>query len=143
MVTVAEYCKLRGVTRQFVSEYIKKGKIQAVELPLFAEYQGKRLSAGRQIFVEPPGGPTLEMGDVERANWLASMAATDPGIRADIAKLVLRPKLVGATLDSYYEGNAQAAWETAKEQLRLLLLKELDGLEAAVGELADELAQEK
>ena len=32
MVTVAEYCKLRGVTRQFVSEYIKKGKIQAVEL---------------------------------------------------------------------------------------------------------------
>ena len=85
----------------------------------------------------------MEMGDVERANWLASMAATDPGIRADIAKLVLRPKLVGATLDSYYEGNAQAAWETAKEQLRLLLLKELDGLEAAVGELADELAQEK
>jgi hypothetical protein len=45
-ITVQDYAAQRGVSKQFVYEYIKKGKLELVEVPLFFEYEGKRHEAG-------------------------------------------------------------------------------------------------
>lgn len=54
LTTIADYCQKRGVTRQFVYEYIKKGKFEVLELPVFAEYGGERIGVGVQKFIVVP-----------------------------------------------------------------------------------------
>lgn len=50
-LTVAEYAKKRSVSRQFIYEYIKKGKFELVELPIFVEYKGKKYRQGTKKFL--------------------------------------------------------------------------------------------
>lgn len=45
-LTVQDYAAQRGVSKQFVYEYIKKGKLELIEVPLFFEYEGVRHEAG-------------------------------------------------------------------------------------------------
>ena len=51
IVTVKDYCDARKVTRQYVYQEIKRGKFKTIDLPIFAEYQGKRIEVGKQKFL--------------------------------------------------------------------------------------------
>ena len=51
VVTVKDYCDARKVSRQYVYQEIKKGKFKTIELPIFTEYQGKKIQVGHQKFL--------------------------------------------------------------------------------------------
>ena len=48
ITTVKEYCKMRGVTRQFVYEYVRKGKFELKEMPAFVEFEGNKIVVGME-----------------------------------------------------------------------------------------------
>jgi hypothetical protein len=54
ITTIPEYCKQRNVTRQFVYEYIKKGKFKHYEMPVFVESNGDKIMLGNQKVLEVP-----------------------------------------------------------------------------------------
>ena len=54
IATVADYCQQRGVTKQFVYDYVRKEKFQLIDLPVFTEVDGKRVSGGTQKFLSVP-----------------------------------------------------------------------------------------
>ncbi len=149
LMTIKAYCEERKVSRQYVHEYITKGRLKAVELPVFAEYGGQRIEVGRQKFVEPPPMPTSEMDDTQRANWLAAQATPDLGIRADLAKILLVKedgKPLRAALDSYYADRPDAErveYAAAKAKVRKLLFEEAAELLGSVKALTDEAHAEK
>jgi hypothetical protein len=55
MITIiSDYCQQRGVTKQFVYNYVRKEKFQLVELPVFTEVSGERINGGTQKFLQVP-----------------------------------------------------------------------------------------
>jgi hypothetical protein len=54
ITTIPDYCKQRNVTRQFVYEYIKKGKFKHYEMPVFVESNGDKIMLGNQKVLEVP-----------------------------------------------------------------------------------------
>ena len=54
ITTIAAYCQQRGVTKQFVYEYVRKQKFEMIELPVFAEINGTKISGGTQKFLRVP-----------------------------------------------------------------------------------------
>ncbi len=54
ITTIPNYCKERGVTRQFVYEYIKRGKFKHFEMPVFIELNGDKIELGMQKVLEVP-----------------------------------------------------------------------------------------
>ncbi|MFZ4545599.1 MAG: hypothetical protein ACOYOA_16230 [Saprospiraceae bacterium] len=54
LTTVNEYCKQRGVSRQYVYEYVRKGKFILHELPLFAHCEGQYIEVGTHKVLEIP-----------------------------------------------------------------------------------------
>lgn len=48
ITTVKEYCALRGVTRQFVYQYVREGKFELREMPAFVEIEGKKIKIGME-----------------------------------------------------------------------------------------------
>jgi hypothetical protein len=54
ITTIPDYCKKRNVTRQFVYEYIRKGKFKHFEMPTFIEINGDKIQIGMQKVLEVP-----------------------------------------------------------------------------------------
>jgi hypothetical protein len=54
LITIADYCAQRNVSKQFVYEYIKKGKLTVLELPTFIEFKGEKVQLGMQKMLEVP-----------------------------------------------------------------------------------------
>ena len=54
VTTITDYCQQRGVTKQFVYEYVRKQKFELIELPVFAEINGQKISGGMQKFLKVP-----------------------------------------------------------------------------------------
>ena len=54
ITTIPDYCKKRNVTRQFVYEYIRKGKFKHFEMPTFIELNGDKILIGMQKVLEVP-----------------------------------------------------------------------------------------
>jgi L-lactate utilization protein LutB len=54
ITTIPEYCKQRGITRQFVYSYIKSGKFKHYEMPTFVEINGEKINIGVQKILEVP-----------------------------------------------------------------------------------------
>lgn len=54
LITIADYCAQRNVSKQFVYEYIKKGKLTILELPTFIEFKGEKVQLGMQKMLEVP-----------------------------------------------------------------------------------------
>lgn len=54
LMTIADYCEKRNVSKQFVYEYIRKGKLKTLELPTFVELNGERVTLGMQKMLEVP-----------------------------------------------------------------------------------------
>ena len=48
LITIQDYCQQRNVSKQFVYEYIKKGKLTVLELPTFVEMDGEKVHLGMQ-----------------------------------------------------------------------------------------------
>ena len=89
LTTVKDYCTQRGVSRQFVYEYIKKGKFELLTLPIFTEFNGKRVSVGNQKFIKvPPQYLPLE-DDETYAKNVAKQATSDAALQADIQQLFM------------------------------------------------------
>lgn len=51
VISIKDYCDKRKVSRQYVYQEIKKGKFKTVDLPVFTEYQGKKIEVGQQRFL--------------------------------------------------------------------------------------------
>ncbi len=51
VIGIKDYCNARKVSRQYVYQEIKKGKFKTVELPVFTEYNGKKINVGIQKFL--------------------------------------------------------------------------------------------
>ena len=54
ITTVSKYCKKRQVSRQFVYEYIRKGKFELEGLPIFVEINGQKINIGNQKLLKVP-----------------------------------------------------------------------------------------
>lgn len=54
ITTIPDYCKQRGITRQFVYSYIKNGKFKHYEMPTFVEINGEKINIGVQKILEVP-----------------------------------------------------------------------------------------
>jgi hypothetical protein len=54
LITIADYCAQRNVSKQFVYEYIKKGKLTVLELPTFIEFKGEKVQLGMQKMLDVP-----------------------------------------------------------------------------------------
>jgi hypothetical protein len=54
LVTIKDYCAQKEVSRQFVYEYIRKGKFEVLELPIFVNFEGHVLEVGTQKFLKNP-----------------------------------------------------------------------------------------
>jgi hypothetical protein len=54
LITISDYCAQRNVSKQFVYEYIKKGKLTVLELPTFIEFKGEKVQLGMQKMLEVP-----------------------------------------------------------------------------------------
>jgi hypothetical protein len=65
ITTIADYAKNRGVTRQFIYEYVQKGKFRHFELPIFIELDGKRIEVGSKKFLEVPDDFAPKKTDVK------------------------------------------------------------------------------
>lgn len=68
ITTVAAYCKERGVSRQFVYEYIKKGKFKLYETPKYIKVRDKYIEVGKEKVLE-----TAPLDDKERARFYAML----------------------------------------------------------------------
>lgn len=139
LMTIKQYCETRGVTKQYVGEYIKKGRIPAVELPVFAEYEGERVEIGQQKFVIVQEVHSAEMPPKQRARWMAEQATQHPGIRADIEKVLLAKKngkQLREQLDAAYAtGPDHTEYLRAMALIRKLLFDEAQYLLGSAKEL--------
>ena len=54
ITTVNDYCQQRGVTKQFVYDYVRKNKFEIIELPVFAEVNGTKIEGGTRKFLRVP-----------------------------------------------------------------------------------------
>jgi hypothetical protein len=54
ITTIQDYCKQRGISRQFVYSYIKSGKFKHYEMPTFVEINGEKINIGVQKILEIP-----------------------------------------------------------------------------------------
>jgi predicted DNA-binding protein YlxM (UPF0122 family) len=54
IITIQDYCKQRGISRQFVYSYIKSGKFKHYEMPTFVEINGEKINIGVQKILEIP-----------------------------------------------------------------------------------------
>ena len=54
LTTISDYCQQRGVTKQFVYEYVRKKKFELIDLPVFAEVNGEKIVGGTQKFLRVP-----------------------------------------------------------------------------------------
>ena len=70
LTTVKEYCAERGVSRQFVYEYINKGKFEVLNLPVFVEYDGVRQALGTKKFLKVPSQYAAE----KKVYWTADVS---------------------------------------------------------------------
>ena len=80
LTTIKDYCTHRGVSRQFVYEYIKKGKFELLELPIFVNFDGSQIEVGKQKFLKVPPQYAAEKkpywsGDVSDDDYSKAMAA--------------------------------------------------------------------
>ena len=96
LITVKDYCAQKDVSRQFVYEYIKKGKFEVVELPVFVRFQGHELEVGKQKFLKDPmtnqEKKAYWSGDVSDESYaigLANDVTDNEEVRAVIQKMLL------------------------------------------------------
>ena len=93
LTTVKDYCTQRGVSRQFVYEYIKKGKFELLDLPIFVELEGIQIAVGKKKFLKVPPQYAAEKkpywsGDLSDDDYAASMAidaTTDEELQKHLA----------------------------------------------------------
>jgi hypothetical protein len=89
LTTIKEYCKVRGVSRQFVYKYIKLGKFQLMLLPIYTELDGLKINIGTENFLKVPEGFEPDDLELAHAQLLAFRSTKDKVVIKDIEKLLL------------------------------------------------------
>ncbi len=148
LATVHDYCQQNGISAKIAEDNIRKGKIEVLELPVFAEYQGTRFEIGTERFVKSPEFvlPDATMDDTTYARHMASQVTDSPKIRQDIEKLLLADEetqsRLKASLANEYAKKSSAErqeWEASNARLRKLMLQEAMDLHRNLEALAAEL----
>jgi hypothetical protein len=135
LVTIKDYCSQRTVSRQFVYEYIRKGKFEVVELPLFVRFEGKEIEVGKQKFLKDPTTVQRKsywsgaVSDNDYAKGMAFDATSDEEIRIVLTQYLSlekleRPAFKEKLYKKYPLGSAKrkeldAAFERCVELMRL------------------------
>ncbi len=96
LTTVKDYCNQQNVSRQFVNDYVKKGKFQVLELPTFVELDGEKIEIGKQKFLKIPSQYVSQkktywsgnVSDDDYAEQMAFDATDDLELRAHIESLL-------------------------------------------------------
>ncbi len=96
LTTVKDYCAQQNVSRQFVNDYVKKGKFQFLELSTFVELDGEKIEIGKQKFLKIPSQYAIQKkvfwsGDVsddDYAEQMAHEATEDLEIRQELEHLL-------------------------------------------------------
>lgn len=52
IIKIADFVTKNRITRQFVYNYIDKGKIKILELPIYVSYQGQLIRTGTEKFID-------------------------------------------------------------------------------------------
>lgn len=151
LTTIKEYCTLRGVSRQFVYEYIRKKKFTLLELPVFIEWEGTKKEIGKQKFLKVPPEYAVEkkrywsgdMSDNEYNLSLVADATEDKELQTHILKLF---SLKSESAASAYKKDLfenlfplnhikRAALDAAFDKCTQLMMAELAELEQQVSNL--------
>jgi hypothetical protein len=105
LVTIKDYCSQKDVSRQFVYEYIKKGKFEVVELPIFVRFEGIEIEVGKQKFLKDPLTNqdrkwywSGEISNEDYANGMANDASKNETVRTILRDMLM---LTGAAKKNY------------------------------------------
>lgn len=144
LTTIKNYCSQRGVSKQFVYEYIKKGKFQMLELPYFVELDGEKFEVGTQKFLKVPDYLTVEKkpywsGELETNEYnkqLAADATKDNELQAYLIKYLETPSEEEETFKKsmidFFSNSKSKELDAALRKLSLLLKAELADLHSRV-----------
>ena len=134
LTTIENYCQQRGLSPQFVLEYIRKGKIEVIELPVFVEYEGRRIKVETRKFIKELEFtlPGKYLEEEHYARYVASQVSNMPQVQADIEKILLaqddgQTDRLRSTLADYYAQRPVAErreFETAQAKMRRFLIEE-------------------
>lgn len=97
LVTIKNYCAQKEVSRQFVYEYIKKGRFEVVELPTFVRFNGVEIECGKQKFLKSPL-TNLERkwywendtSDEDYASGMANDGSENEEVRAILREMLMK-----------------------------------------------------
>ena len=138
LITVKDYCETRGVSRQFVYDYIRKGKFKTVELPLFIRYNGVEQYVEAQKFIE------VDDEGMEQkiyARTTAKKVTNDSELSKAIEKMLLMDDAAGLAFktqlsQTYAIPHPKAkALENAFSELHKMLLEEMKSIENSLAAL--------
>ena len=91
LFAISDYQKQKGVSLQFITEYTKKGIFKKIDLPLFVEFEGKKINVGKKRMLDvPPQYLPDESEEVHEANLLVSNISNDSDIREAFKKMLLQ-----------------------------------------------------
>lgn len=91
LFVISDYQKRKGVSLQFIAEYTQKGIFQKIELPIFAEYGGEKITVGTKTLLEVPVNYLpLDTEEIQEAENLAKQVSADAEIQAIFKKMLLQ-----------------------------------------------------
>jgi hypothetical protein len=129
LMTISDYCAQRNVSKQFVYEYIRKGKLTVLELPTFVELNGERVTLGMQKMLDV--SETLAP-KVKDSKALASLD-TPLSKEAFVSELTDNPYL-----HAFYVKYLSMEGKEAKKAMKSAFYAEIDALPNGT-EIRDEI----
>lgn len=147
LTTVKDYCVQRGVSRQFVYEYIRNGKFEVLTLPIFAEFNGERVSVGNQKFIKVPPQYLPIEDDATYAKSVAERATSDTELRVKIQQLFnifdeTEANNFRSELEKKYAKPHPKAklFAAAQEKIHQIMLNEMEALSTNLAQLKTEIS---
>ncbi len=137
LITIKDYCNQRGVSSQFVYNYIRKGKFKAIDLPTFVRYEGVEHFVGSQKFIEV----SENIENEAYAKAVAKRASSDLEIRKAIFHLMKLDEKEAShykvQLKEIYNENhpKYSLIQKAFQVLHDILLEEMNDMESLMNDL--------
>ena len=149
LITISDYCQQRQVKSQFVYEYIRKGKFEVVEMPVFAEWQGKKFSAGVQKFLKISDAyliPSDRATDSEYTNSVATQITNRLGLshlKTEFEALIAAEAPQKELNIKAFEGQYPEESKALFSEFRKLMIQEAKEIHSSIVTLRNEVADLK
>jgi hypothetical protein len=139
VTTIADYCQNRGVTKQFVYEYVRKEKFELIDLPVFTEIDGQKIKGGTQKFLRVPESfePDLDFPNFDSATAFVDYLTDYPALAernkayftlTDAADRAAFKEAMYADLATRPEAERTAFFE-AQERLQQAMMAHMKGMQ--------------